>query len=77
LGIKNGEKSFEIIGDPNKFTPLHQRCHLRTNSKPKRSMYARKFETIINEKFDGKSYFTKEEYNEFLLKHPEWIPPYK
>jgi len=77
LGIKNGEKSFEIIGDPNKFAPLHQRCHLRTNSKPKRTSYARKFETIINDKFEGKSYFTKEEYAKFLIRHPEWIPPYK
>ena len=56
---------------------MHRKCHAKTNSKSKRNFYARKFETIINEKFGGKSYFTKEEYEEFLIRHPEWIPPYK
>ena len=77
LGIKGDEKIFEIIGDPNKFAPLHNDCHTKTNNKKKREFYARKFETIINEKFNGKSYFTKEEYKEFLIRHPEWISPYK
>lgn len=77
LGIKGNEKTFEIIGDPNKFVPMHRKCHAKTNSKSKRVFYARKFETIINEKFNGKSYYTKEEYKEFLIRHPEWIPPYK
>lgn len=77
LGIKNNEKIFEIIGDPNKFVPLHHSCHTKTNNKSLREFYARKFETIINDKFGGKSYFTKEEYTEFLIQHPKWIPPYK
>lgn len=77
LGIKGDEKTFEIIGDPNKFVPMHRKCHAKTNNKSKRAIYSRKFETIINERFNGKSYFTKEEYKEFLLRHPEWIPPYK
>jgi hypothetical protein len=77
LGIKGSEKTFEIIGNPNKFVPMHSKCHLKTNNKSKRVFYARKFETTINEKFDGKSYYTKEEYKKFLIRHPEWSPPYK
>jgi hypothetical protein len=77
LGIKDREKTFEIIGDPNKFVPLHKNCHTKTNGKSKREFYARKYEKIINEKFGGKSYFTKEEYCEFLIKNPDWVPPYK
>lgn len=77
LGIKNNTKTFEIIGDPNKFVPLHRNCHGKTTSNKEREFYARKFETIINEKFNGKSYFTEEEYKEFLIFHPEWKIPYK
>jgi hypothetical protein len=77
LGIKNNEKTFEIIGDPNKFVPLHCSCHGKTNNQKEREFYARKFETLINEKFGGKSYFTEEEYKEFLIYHPEWKIPYK
>jgi len=77
LGIKNNEKLFEIIGNPNKFVPLHGKCHGKTNSKFKRVFYARKFEALINEKFNGQSYYTEEEYTEFLIRHPEWEIPYK
>jgi len=68
---------FEIIGNPNKFVPLHGKCHGKTNSKFKRVFYARKFEALINEKFNGQSYYTEEEYTEFLIRHPEWEIPYK
>jgi hypothetical protein len=77
LGIKGNEKTFEIIGDPNKFVPLHHGCHATTGGNTKREFYARKYETVINEKYNGKSYFTKEEYSKFLILYPEWIPPYK
>ena len=76
LGIKGKEKTFEIIGDPNKFVAMHGTCHGKTSGKNNREFYARKFESIINEKFDGKSYFTEKEYKEFLFYNPNWEIPY-
>jgi len=63
LGIKGREKNFEIVGDPNKFVTLCQRCHNKTNGKYRREYWARHFEEIINTKYNGKSYFTEIEYN--------------
>lgn len=77
LGISSNEKTFEIIGDPDKFSPLHGNCHAKTTKNGEREFYARKIETLINEKFNGKSYFTEDEYKEFLIYHPEWKIPYK
>jgi hypothetical protein len=62
LGIKGAPKTFEIIGDPNKFVPLHHKCHSLTTPKPVREHYARHFEKVINEQYDGKCYYTEEEY---------------
>lgn len=62
LGIKGGIKSFEIIGDPNKFVPLHNKCHSKTTAKNQREHYARHFEKVINEQHEGACYYTEEEY---------------
>jgi hypothetical protein len=64
LGIKGAPKTFEIIGDPNKFVPLHHKCHSLTTPKPVREHYARHFEKVINEQYEGKCYYTEEEYAE-------------
>lgn len=65
LGIKDATHDFEIVGDPNKFVVICDRCHARTNNKKHRVFWARYYEKIINEKYNGKSYFTKEEMNAF------------
>jgi hypothetical protein len=70
LNIKGREHNFEIIGDPNKFVPLCERCHNKTHGKNKREFYARHFEEIINTQYNGKSYYTKEEY-ELLQSSPQ------
>ena len=62
LGIKGAPKTFEIIGDPNKFVPLHHKCHSLTTPKPVREHYARHFEKVINEQYGGECYYTEEEY---------------
>jgi hypothetical protein len=64
LGIKNAPFDFEIIGDPNKFVALCDHCHHVTSGKKNRAYWARHFETIINGYYEGKSYFTKEEYKQ-------------
>jgi len=63
LGIRSNPYSFEIIGDPNKFIALCDRCHKSTSGKKNREYWARHFEEIINNYYLGKSYFTKEEYD--------------
>jgi len=62
LGLKGHPKDFEIMGDPNKFVPLHHECHSKTITKRARPLYARLFEKIINEERGGKCYFTEDEY---------------
>lgn len=62
LGIKGAPKTFEIIGDPNKFVPLHHKCHSLTTPKLVREHYARHFEKVINEQYEGACYYTEEEY---------------
>lgn len=64
LGIKNSPFIFEIIGDPNKFITLCDSCHAKSSVKKRRSEWARYFEYLINHYYEGKSYFTKEEYTE-------------
>lgn len=64
LGIKENPYDFEIIGDPNKFIVLCDKCHGKTSSKKNRSYWARLCEQIINTKYNGRSYFTTEEWNE-------------
>jgi hypothetical protein len=61
LGIKNNQPTFKIIGDPNKFVSLCQSCHAKTNNKKHRERWARHFEEVVNSRFGGKSYYTKEE----------------
>lgn len=64
LGIKGNPKTFEIIGSPNKFVPLHHSCHSLTTPAKMRETYARLFESIINNKYGGRCYFTNREYTE-------------
>jgi hypothetical protein len=61
LGIKGDPYTFEIIGDPNKFVVLCDGCHGYSNGQKDREYWARHYEKIVNEKYNGKSYFTKEE----------------
>ena len=64
LGLKGHAKDFEIVGDPNKFIPLHHECHSITTAKAKREYYARWFEKLINDNYEGRSFFTEDEYKE-------------
>ena len=62
LGLKNNPSPFKIIGDPNKFVLLCNGCHGKTGGKlSNRETWARYFETMINDYYGGKSYFTAEE----------------
>jgi len=70
LGIKGAPKTFEIVGDPNKFVPLHHKCHSLTTPKPVREHYARHFEKVINEQYEGKCYYTEDEYAELCGTDP-------
>jgi hypothetical protein len=72
LNIKGREHNFEIIGDPNKFVPLCEQCHNKTHGKYKREWWARHFEEIVNTQYNGKSYYTKEEY-ELLQSSPRGL----
>jgi len=51
-----------IKGDPNKFVVLTHQEHAKTNYN--RLEWIRVFEDMIEEKYEGKCYFTKEEYTE-------------
>jgi hypothetical protein len=42
------------------FVPLCDSCHMKTNYN--RTYYEQKFTNLINTKYNGKSYYTKEEY---------------
>ena len=64
LGIKGNPFLFEIIGDPNKFIALCDNCHKSTSGKKNRAYWARHFEEIINNFYLGKSYFTREEFDQ-------------
>lgn len=70
LGIKDAPKTFEIIGDPNKFVLLCRYCHCRTNGSKSRGQWARHFEEIINNYYGGKSYFTQGDTRVFLQSSP-------
>lgn len=65
LGFKGQPKAFEIVGDPNKFVPLHHDCHTKTtaSNKDTRARFARFFETMIISEYGGKCYLTPEEYH--------------
>jgi 5-methylcytosine-specific restriction endonuclease McrA len=47
---------------PPMFVPLCQKCHLATNNH--RGEFEKKFVAMITEKYQGRSYFTVEEWNE-------------
>lgn len=49
---------------PAMFIPLCRTCHSITNGNPKK--YIKIYEDLIIEKFNGKSYYTKEEYISFI-----------
>jgi hypothetical protein len=66
LGIVGNPHSFEIIGDPNKFIALCDKCHRKTSGKKNREFWARHFEEIINNYYLGRSYFTKKEYDKII-----------
>lgn len=66
LGIVGNPNTFEIIGDPNKFVPLCKSCHAKTSHKSKREYYARRYESLVNDRCGGKSYLSKKEYEELL-----------
>lgn len=61
LGIKGAPLDFEIIGDPNKFVLLCDKCHAKSTVKKNRVYWARHFEEMVNTYYQGKSYLTKEE----------------
>ena len=66
LGFKGKPKSFEIVGEPNKFVPLHHKCHTKTTAADRetRARFARFFESLINNEHGGKCYLTEQEYED-------------
>lgn len=58
---------YPIIGTPDKFIPLTQKEHARVNGSLNKVWYMRFFENLINTKFNGKSYWTEDEYNALVL----------
>lgn len=55
-------KEGEVVGD-RKFVALCRSCHIATNND--REFWEDWFAEIIMEFYDGKSYFTEEEFNEY------------
>jgi|WetSurMetagenome_2_1015567.scaffolds.fasta_scaffold106903_2 hypothetical protein len=53
---------YPIIGDPNKFVLLTDNEHGMLTGHLNKVWYMRYFEWLINTKFNGKSYYTQEEY---------------
>jgi len=51
----------EIIGKPEKFVVLCSSCHSKTTSK-NRYGWIKRYENLINTKYGGKSFLTKEEF---------------
>jgi hypothetical protein len=69
--LPEGER-VRVIGDPNKFVPICPgKCHMKTNHN--RLKWALLFEQMINDMFDGKSYYAHEELDAMQLAHI--IPP--
>jgi predicted nucleic acid-binding Zn ribbon protein len=52
---------------PKMFVPLCRSCHTKTNHN--RDTYTEKFTKLITEKYNGRSYFTVEEWNELNQPH--------
>lgn len=53
------------------FVPLCLSCHNLTGKKENREFYQKKFTDLINEKYGGKCYYTKEEYAALSPLQPE------
>jgi hypothetical protein len=69
--LPKGER-VEVQGDPNKFVIVcNGSCHCKTNHN--RLEWALKFEKMINNLFDGKSYYSHEELDAMKAAHIE--PP--
>lgn len=52
---------------PRMFVPLCSVCHNLTNHKKNEEFYKEKFTKIVMEQYGGKSYYTKEEYEQILI----------
>jgi hypothetical protein len=50
---------------PAMFIPLCRSCHTKTNNDPEK--YIQIYEAVIMDKFNGKSYYTKEEYLKLIV----------
>lgn len=61
----DGTKHY-IIGNPNKFVPLTRSEHSKTSHN--KLWWMKFFETMIEEDYNGKSYFTKEEYEKYKIR---------
>jgi len=64
LGITNNPPTFKIKGNPNKFALLCQKCHAKTTPIKNRVYWAKYYEDLINNKYNGKSYYTNEDFND-------------
>lgn len=51
----------EIIGKPEKFAVLCKKCHSKTTTH-NRYEWIKYYENLINTKYNGKSFLTKEEF---------------
>jgi hypothetical protein len=69
LNVKTHSQNDYCIGEnPNYFVILCQSCHGKTNGTfENRKMWADYFKNMIDEKYNGKCYLTKEEYQEYKL----------
>jgi hypothetical protein len=52
---------------PRIFVPLCTGCHNLTNNKKNEEFYKEKFTKIVMEQYGGKSFYTKEEYEQILI----------
>jgi len=73
--LENGDGSFSviiddqiypIIGDPNKFVLLTHSEHGKIKGSLNKIWYMRYFEWLINTNYNGKSYYTKDEYDKLV-----------
>jgi DNA-directed RNA polymerase subunit RPC12/RpoP len=69
LNVNTHRKDEYYIGDnPNYFVILCQSCHGKTNGTfENRKKWADYFKNMIDEKYEGKCYLTKEEYEKYKL----------
>jgi hypothetical protein len=67
LNVKDHIGNDYLVGsNPNYFIILCMSCHGKTNHKfENRKKYANKYRKLIDEEYGGKSYYTKEEFENF------------